>query len=136
MGMSAKALESTSELPMHVEHLRTVTEAVQSTRKYFVNGVIRRTGSSLDCDGNPISGLPPWAETVMLLKPLDIESTTLMAVAEATLKEHRGEITPEIANSKVSHSLGLWKWPSRTDTTDTRLCRWVAATGRSGGVSV
>jgi hypothetical protein len=54
-------------------------------REKYQGSVIRRTGTSLDIDGQPISGLAPYEEHICMLKLYTHEYNALEALAEQAL---------------------------------------------------
>lgn len=68
-------------------------------RAKYQGSVIRRTGSSLDINGNPISGLPPYDEHICILKLYRHEYAALDTLAEKALD---GESFAKRFSSEVS----------------------------------
>ncbi len=106
--------DSAIDLPQKRAQLQVLTDMVARLRDYFKNNVVRRTIKSVDCDGNPISGLEAYNEIVLKLKPFPVEEEVLEENAQATVNEYKGAL------SKVAKDLG-----HVSDFVFTSLRRWV-----------
>ncbi|KAI6097725.1 P-loop containing nucleoside triphosphate hydrolase protein [Pisolithus croceorrhizus] len=65
----------------HLEYPGVVQDAIATIRDKFKGTVIRRSLTSTDNEGKPISGLEPYREHILLLKLHDWERENLYAIA-------------------------------------------------------
>ena len=75
------------ELPMKQTQMDTMHGYVDKFRDGFAGYIVHRTIRSLDWEGKPISGLPPFHEQVLALQPSQPERKALKAMANEILRD-------------------------------------------------
>lgn len=74
-------------------YLRENARWMKTVRERYQGAVIRRTGESLDFEGNAISGLEPYEEHICLLRLYKHEYDALDALAGESLNRTNSEVS-------------------------------------------
>ena len=75
---------------MKSQYKEVVMSWVNYIREGYAGHVIRRTGKSLNCDGQPISGLAQPIEQIILLDLLQWEKDNLEEIATRMIEDGSG----------------------------------------------
>ena len=119
--LSGKSGSSESTLPMTGAFATVVQSYMDGFRRMYADVVIRRTVNSTDYRGQPISGLPPYREQVVMCVLTEEEHKTFQDVVQAlaekaeSAKGIRGQVRDiSLERCSVGTSFVLRYYPRST----------------------